>query len=76
MPGKPLKGIRIWILQMPLSTPGNPASDIKGHRMWLSEYVDKSINLKKFYCPKIAFTVKQESGGLEAVIEKIKGGEK
>jgi len=56
--------------------PDNGGSYIKGHRMWLSDYIDKSINLKRFYCQKIEFTVEQESSGLENVIEKIKGGEK
>ncbi|MEW5291475.1 LysM domain-containing protein [Erwinia papayae] len=54
----------------------NSNSYIKGHRAWLSEYIDKQIDLKDFYCPKIEFTKKQESGDLEIVIEKIKGGEK
>ncbi|WP_261644017.1 hypothetical protein [Erwinia mallotivora] len=54
----------------------NSNSYIKGHRVWLSEYIDKQIDLKDFYCPKIEFTKKQESGDLEIVIEKIKGGEK
>ncbi|AFJ48668.1 hypothetical protein EBL_c36160 [Shimwellia blattae DSM 4481 = NBRC 105725] len=53
--------------------PDNNGSYIKGHRMWLSYYIDKSINLENFYCPKIEFTEKQESGSLENVIEKIKG---
>ena len=54
----------------------NNGSYIKGHRTWLSEYIDRNIRLEKFYCPKIEFTVKQESGGLESVIEKIKGDAK
>ena len=54
----------------------NSNSYIKGHRKWLSEYIDRNIRLEKFYCPKIEFTVKQESGGLESVIEKIKGDAK
>ncbi|ABP58870.1 LysM peptidoglycan-binding domain-containing protein [Enterobacter sp. 638] len=54
----------------------NSNSYVKGHRMWLSEYIDRNIRLEKFYCPKIEFTVKQESGGLESVIEKIKGDAK
>ncbi|WP_267431777.1 hypothetical protein [Erwinia psidii] len=46
---------------------------IEGHRYWLSKYIDNNINLENFYCPKIEFTEKQESGSLEIVIEKIKG---
>ncbi|EXU74683.1 hypothetical protein [Erwinia mallotivora] len=56
--------------------PDNDGSYIKGHRMWLSNYIDNNIYLKDFYCLKIEFTKKQESGDLEIVIEKIKGGEK
>lgn len=51
-------------------------SYVEGHRTWLSEYIDKQIELKDFYCPKIEFTIKQNSGSLENVIEKINGGEK
>lgn len=53
----------------------NSNSYIKGHRTWLSDYIDRNINLEKFYCPKVEFTEKQESDDLEIVIEKIKGGE-
>ncbi|EXU74654.1 LysM peptidoglycan-binding domain-containing protein [Erwinia mallotivora] len=49
-------------------------SYVEGHRTWLSEYIDRSIRLEKFFCPKIEFTEKQDSDGLEIVIEKIKGG--
>jgi hypothetical protein len=48
-------------------------SYVEGHRAWLSDYINNNINLKGFYCPKIEFTEKQESGGLESVVEKIKG---
>jgi len=48
-------------------------SYVEGHRKWLRKYIDDNINLKGFYCPKIEFTEKQNSGGLESVIEKIKG---
>lgn len=51
----------------------NNGSYIKGHRMWLSNYIDNNINLELFYCPKIEFTAKQNSGSLERVMEKIKG---
>lgn len=49
-------------------------SYIKGHRAWLAEYIDNNIKLKGFYCPKVEHTTKQESEGLESVINKIKGG--
>ena len=51
----------------------NSNSYVKGHRAWLSKYIDDKIDLGDFYCPKIEFTEKQSSGGLEVVIEKIKG---
>ena len=54
----------------------NSNSYVKGHRTWLCKYIDDHINLGTFYCPKIEFTEKQESGGLEIVIKKIKGGSK
>lgn len=45
---------------------------IKGHRTWLSEYIDNNIKLERFYCPKIEFTEKQDADNLESVIQKIK----
>lgn len=51
-------------------------SYVQGHRVWLSDYINNNINLQNFYCPKIESTKKQASGGLEVVIEKIKGDTK
>ncbi|UJD92955.1 hypothetical protein FS593_00950 [Lelliottia amnigena] len=56
--------------------PDNGGSYIKGHRMWLSEYIVTQIDLENFYCPKIEFTEKQVPDDLEIVIENIKGDEK
>ncbi|WP_148872486.1 hypothetical protein, partial [Serratia marcescens] len=47
---------------------------VEGHRAWLCEYIDKNIKVERFYCPKLEFTKKQESGDLEVVITKIKEG--
>jgi len=57
------------------NNPGNDGSYVKGHRAWLSDYIDRNINLENFYCPKVEFTEKQESDDLEIVIGKIKGDE-
>jgi len=54
----------------------NSNSYVKGHRTWLCEYIDNNIKLENFYCPKVEFTEKQESGVLEVVINKIKGDSK
>lgn len=51
----------------------NSNSYVRGHRKWLGDYINKSIDLKNFYCPKIEHTLKQDSKGLEIVIDKIKG---
>ncbi len=53
----------------------NSNSYVKGHRTWLCEYIDNNIKLDKFYCPKIEFIEKQESGVLEKIISKVKGSE-
>ena len=51
----------------------NGSSYVKGHRAWLSQYINGKIILFNFYCHNIQFTQQLSDVNLSNVVKKIKG---